>query len=348
MSKKFALGVSATLLLGSSLWLAGCGDGGGMAGGSGGGDRIRVGIVFDTGGLGDRSFNDSAWAGIQRAEQEFGIEVIQIESAQVSDYERNLSILAERGVDLVIAVGSNMGTPLTRVVEQFPDVNFAIVDGQVEAPNVRMLKFNEEEGSFLAGYLAGLVTETNSIAFVGGQELDLIKKFQYGFFAGALMANPNVQLRENYVGSWDNVDQAKNIANIFFRQGADIIYHAAGRAGLGVIDAARENNRLAIGVDSNQDDLEPGFVLTSMIKRVDQAVFQTIEDVVNNRFTSGEVIYDLAAGGVGLTEFEHTSERIGEENLRRVEQMRERIIAGEVTVPATQAEFESFRLTLAN
>lgn len=144
------------------------------------GKTISVGIVFDSGGLGDKSFNDSAWRGIQKAETEFGIKVSKVESKEEKDYETNLAAMADDGNDLVIAVGLNQGKALEKVAPMYPDTKFAIVDGTVEAPNVRMLKFKEEEGSYLVGFLAGKMTKTGKVGFVGGQELDLIKKFEYG------------------------------------------------------------------------------------------------------------------------------------------------------------------------
>ncbi|MFW5697591.1 MAG: BMP family lipoprotein [Fimbriimonadaceae bacterium] len=323
-----------------SLSLFGCGD---TQGANGEDAEAVVGVVLDSGGLGDQSFNDSAWAGAQRAEDELGVSVVNVSSNSESDYVSNLSGFADRGFDLVVAVGINQKTALDRVATDYPDTNFALIDNTVEHDNVRSILFSEEEGSFLVGYLAGLMTETDAIGFVGGQEIALIKKFEYGYYAGAKMANPNVEiLPAKYVGSWDDVGQAKEAANQLFRSGADIVYHAAGRAGLGVISAAKENDKYAIGVDSDQDHVEEGYVLTSMVKRVDEAVFQTIQDVVNNEFSGGTVIYDLEADGVGLSELRFTREAIGEERLEQVQQVRERIASGEIEPPKTEEEYEAF------
>ncbi|MCW5939723.1 MAG: BMP family ABC transporter substrate-binding protein [Fimbriimonadaceae bacterium] len=307
--------------------------------------QTQIGIVFDTGGLGDKSFNDSAWRGMQRAEQEFGFKVLKVESKAESDYPSNLSALADQGCKVVVAVGINMRPALQQVAPQYPDVKFVSIDGEpIEgSPNVRTIQFKEEEGSFLVGYLAGLVTKTGKIGFVGGQELPLIHKFQYGYMAGAKTANPAVTiLPAKYTGSWDNQDTAKVAANVLFGEGADIVYHAAGRAGLGVIAAAKEKGLFAIGVDSDQDDIAPGHVLTSMIKRVDEGVYLTLKDFSENKWTPGAVIYDLKADGVGTTDFRNTKEKIGDENVAKLEQVKAKLESGEIKPPTTEKAYGEF------
>jgi basic membrane protein A and related proteins len=350
---KFSRFALASLVL--CLALVGCNgaggqatqEGGGTAGATGAGKALRVGMVFDSGGRGDKSFNDSAFRGLERAQKELGVTILPTDSKAESDYQPNLETLAQQGCDLVIAVGINMRSALENVAPNYPNVRFAIVDANVEGENVRSLLFKEEEGSFLAGYLAGLITETNTIGFVGGQQIDLIKKFESGYIAGARMANPNINvLPAKYTGSWDNVDLGKESARVLFNQGADIVYHAAGRAGLGVFAAAKDANRYAIGVDSDQDHLEPGTILTSMIKRVDEAVFQTIKDLQEGNFTAGAKVYDVAAGGVGLSDMQHTRDRIGEQRLARIEEVRQLIIEREITVPTTEAELRTFTQSL--
>jgi basic membrane protein A and related proteins len=323
----------------AAIVLAGCSPGDGANATGDGAKKMRVGIVFDSGGRGDKSFNDSAWAGIERAQNEFDIEVKSVDSKAMKDFETNQNALAEQGIDLIFAVGFTQQQALQVVAPRFPNTKFAIVDTEVDLPNVRALKFREEQGSYLAGYLAGLMTQTGKIGFVGGMTSDLIKKFETGYIAGAREANPNVQvLPVKYTESWDDVGLGKAAATVLFNQGADIVYHAAGRAGMGVIEAAREQGKFAIGVDSDQDDVAPGSVLTSMVKRVDVAVYETIKDAVEGRFSGGTREYDLALNGVGLTEFRHTKDKIGEENLRKLEEVRQRIVSGEITVPARPSE----------
>ena len=310
---------------------------------AGGPEKLKVGIVYDTGGIGDKSFNDSAAQGIEKAKSDLGVEVVQIESKDVKDYASNLRELAEKGCKIVFAVGINMQDALTTVAGEFPNTKFAIIDGDVAAPNVRCLKFKEEEGSFLVGYLAGLMTKTNKLGFVGGQKIPLIEKFQFGYQAGAKTANPNVTILEpKYVGSWDDIDTAKVTANILFAGGADIVYHAAGRAGLGVIRAAAANKKFAIGVDGDQDGVEPGFVLTSMIKHVDVSVFETISELKDGKFEAGAHVYDLKSGGVGYSSLSYTKDRVGAENLSKLEAVKQLVIDGKIVVPTTPAEYDAF------
>ncbi len=309
------------------------------------GKKLVVGIVFDSGGTGDKSFNDSAAAGIDRAVKDLGIEKKTADSASENDYEPNLTTLAtEAKCDIVFAIGINMQKALEKVAPEHPNVKFAIVDAPVKGDNVRSLLFKEEEGSFLAGYLAGLMSKTGKIGFVGGQEIPLIKKFYYGYAAGAKTANPSIViLPEKYTGNWDNVDVAKAAAKTLFSGGADIVYHAAGRAGQGVIKAAKEAGVYAIGVDSDQDYLAEGTVLTSMIKRVDESVFQTISDLKAGKFTAEDKIYDLKASGVGLSEMKFTKDKIGEANLKKIDEIKAMIVEGKIVVPATKEQFDAYK-----
>ena len=307
------------------------------------GKDLLVGVVFASGGLGDKSFNDSAYAGIQRSIKELGIQEKHIESKSEKDFETNLGAMADAGCDIVFAIGITQQKALEAVAPKYPNVKFAIVDANVTAPNVRSLLFTEQEGSFLAGYLAGLTTKTNKVGFVGGMEIPLIKKFQAGYEAGVKTANPAVEvLPAKYTGNWDSQDKGKVSANILFSSGADIVYHAAGRAGLGVIAAAKEQGKFAIGVDSDQDEVEKGFVLTSMIKRVDEAVFQTIKDLTEGKFSAGNKVYDLKAGGVGLSDMRFTKDKIGKENLDKVKAVSDRIVKGEIKVPTNSEELAKY------
>jgi basic membrane protein A len=307
------------------------------------GSTLKVGLVFDSGGRGDKSFNDSAWEGLERAHKDFKVEEHTVDSKSQSDYEPNIEALSEAGNDLVVAVGISMKDAVEKVAPKFPNVKYAIVDASVTAPNVRSLLFKEEEGSFLAGYLAGLTTKSNKIGFVGGMELPLIKKFEYGYEAGAKTANPKVELLPaKFTGGWDNVDDAKAAANVLFNQGADIVYHAAGRAGLGVIGAAKDHGKYAIGVDSDQDYIEKGTVLTSMVKHVDVAVYETIKDVKEGKFAPGDKIYDLKSGGVDLSPMTYTKDTIGSANLAKVSEIADGIKSGNVKVPSTAEELTSY------
>lgn len=308
------------------------------------GKPIKVGVVFDSGGRGDKSFNDSAYAGVERAKSEFAVEEHDIESRSQKDYETNLSALADQGMDIVFAVGIGQDKAVAAVAPKYPNTKFAIVDSEVDAPNVRGLKFSEEQGSFLAGYLAALVSKSKKIGFVGGMSIPLIKKFEVGYAAGAMTADPSVQfLPAKYTESWDDINLGKRSAEVLFRDGADIVFCAAGRCGLGVIDAARESGKFAIGVDSNQDDVAKGTVLTSMLKRVDEAVYSTIKDVKEGKFSPGTRVYDLKSKGVGLSPMEFTKDKVGEANLKKVADVSAKIESGEIKVPSTPEEMTAFK-----
>ncbi len=342
MNRQAFLGTSALV----ALLLVGCQSATKKAVGpatSQGLDKVKVGIVYDNGGLGDKSFNDSASRGIEKAKTTLGAEVVQIESKDAKDYESNLREVAAQGCDIVFAVGINMQNDTVAVAKEFPKTKFAIVDASIDLPNVRSLLFKEEEGSYLAGYLAGLMTKTNMIGFVGGEDIPLIRKFETGYRAGAEEANHAVILMApKFTGNWNNIDDASVAADLLFGQGADIVYHAAGRAGLGVIRSAAKHKKYAIGVDSDQDYLEPGHVLTSMVKRVDVAVFETVQDVIKGSFVGGEKVYDLAGGGVGLSEFKFTKDSIGAANLAKLDEVRGLIVSKAIRVPANMAEYKMF------
>lgn len=311
------------------------------------GDKIIVGMVFDSGGRGDKSFNDSAYAGLEKAMSDLNVEPKPVESRQVSDYEKNLTALAQAKVPFIVAVGLGMKDSLQKVAAKFPDTKFALVDETVDLPNVRGLKFKEEEGSFLAGYLAALMSKTGKLGFVGGAEIPLIKKFEAGYIAGAKTANPAIiVLPAKYTGSWNDADLGKQTARTLYGQGADIIYHASGACGKGVFEAAKETNNFAIGVDSDQDYLVEGKILTSMVKRVDEAVYQSIKDYKEGNFSAGEKIYDLKSMGVGLSEMKYTRDMIGPEKIEKVGQAEKDIIDGKIKVPTSMEELKTYEAGL--
>jgi len=337
----------------AAIMLAGCSGGsndtqpsttaGGGSTTAASGKKLLVGIVFDSGGKGDKSFNDSADAGIQRAAKELGIESKSVDSKSEKDYETNLDGLAEKGCDVIFAVGFAQKTALTTVAPKYPKIKFAIIDDVLDQPNVRSLVFSEQEGSFLAGYLAALVSKTGKIGFVGGKTTPLIKKFEAGYVAGAETANPKIDATGiKYTESWDDTAAGKAAATVLFNGGCDIVYHAAGRCGLGVITAAKESGKLAIGVDSNQDDQAPGSVLTSMVKHVDEAVFATIKDVQDNKFTPGTKVFDLKSKGVGLTEFKYTKDKIGDANIKKVNDISQQIVDGKIVVPSKTEDLPAY------
>lgn len=330
------------------LILAGCGETGEKAGPSGAETAvkpIRAAVVTDAAGIDDKSFNASAWEGLKRAEAELGVEKKYLESREQSDYATNLSTLAEQGNDLVFAVGYLMEDALKEVAPKHPNTKFAIIDGSAPSePNCLSLKFREEEGCFLVGYLAGRMSKTGAIGFVGGMEGALIKKFEAGYTAGALTANPNIRVLAKYVGNWTDVAKGKELALAEFRDGADIIFHAAGKSGLGVLDAAAEKGAgfYGIGVDADQDGIHPGRILTSMMKRVDNAVFETVKAVKEGTWQSGEKILGLKEGGIDLSPMTHTKQDVPEEVLTKLEALKQQIVDGKIKVPTTADELQNF------
>lgn len=308
--------------------------------------RLRAAMVTDVGGIGDESFNASAWRGLERARKELGAEVRYLESRTAADYVRNLTALARQGFQVVFAIGFLMEDSLARVAPRFPKVYFGIVDGKApNLPNCVSLIFNEQEGSFLVGALAGAFTKTNIIGFVGGMNVPLIKKFEYGYRAGAITTNPKARVLVGYTGNWDDVSKGRELALTQFNQGADIIYHAAGRCGIGVIRAAQQKGKgyYAIGVDSDQDHLAPGSVLTSMMKRVDNAVFDVCQRVAQGKFKSGTIVYGVKEKGVGLSPMRFTRNLVPQSVMARINKLEQMIVQGKLVAPYNEQTFNAFR-----
>lgn len=301
-------------------------------------------MVTDVGGLGDRSFNDSAYAGLQACKKQLGTQVQVLQSKSAADYQPNLTVLATEKFDEIFAIGFLMNKDLGEVAHRFDKTHFAIIDAVVDAPNVESVTFKEEDGSFLAGALAALVSKTKTIAFLGGMDIPLLRKFEVGFAAGAREVDPSVKVLVKYVGSFDDVAAGKELAGVLYDQGADIIYAAAGKSGLGAIELAKVRaNDYVIGVDSNQDALAPGKVLTSMVKRVDNGVLRVCREIAGGKPPSGHIILGLAQDGVGLTDFQYTKNLIGAANIARVNRIRQAIVDGKIAPPATREELDTFK-----
>lgn len=306
---------------------------------------LKVAEVTDAGGIDDQSFNASAWEGLKRAAKEFGVEKKYLESKEISDYKTNLSTLADQGNDLIFAVGILMEDALKEVAPKYPKTRFAIIDGTApDLLNCIALKFREEEGSFLAGYVAARMSKTGAIGFVGGMEIDLIKKFWAGYYAGARTANPNIRVIAKYVGNWTDVAKGKEIALEEFRQGADILFAAAGKGGLGVLDACNEKGTgfYGIGVDADQDHLHPGRILTSMMKGVDTVVYETIKHLKDGNWRSGEHVFGIKEGGIHLSPMKYTKQDVPADVLAKVETLSKQIAEGRLKVPKTEEELQGF------
>ena len=320
------------------------------------GCSTRVGIVFDIGGKNDRSFNAAAWEGVKRAETELNICLYDVEPGNPTSIEPAMRAFAEKNFDLVVGVGFAQGPIMQKVAIDYPNVKFAIVDGVIfekdgKTPkqNVASLVFREHEGSYLVGMIAAAKSRTGVLGFLGGMDIPLIHRFNKGYEEGAKAVNPKIQIVTNYVGvtdhAWNNPGKGKELALSQIEKGADVIFTAAGNSGLGAFDAVEQYgqnpdgqaNRFVIGVDSNQNGVKPGFVLTSMVKRVDNAVFDAVKEVIDGKFQGGFHVFGLDKDGVAYAMDKFNEPLIPANVIERVEAARAKIVAGEIKVTDAMA-----------
>ena len=298
---------------------------------------IKVGLVLDRGGKDDKSFNASAYAGATRAEKELGVTVKTVEATDSNAFESLHRSFAQRDFDLIIGIGFAQADAVKKVAAAYPNKHFAIVDSEVAAPNVRALMFEEHQGSYLVGALAALKAKSGKVGFIGGMEIPLIRRFEMGFEAGVKKINPKAQITVNYVGvtgeAWNNPPKARELALSQYQQGVEVIFAAAGASGNGVFDAAEEKKKLAIGVDSNQNWIKPGYILTSMLKRVDQAVYETIKLGNESKFSAGVQRFGLANSGVDYAMDSYNEKLITPEMKKQVDDLKAQIISGKISVP---------------
>lgn len=320
------------------------------------GCNIRVGIVFDIGGKNDRSFNAAAWEGVQRAQKDMNICLYDVEPGNPTSIEPAMRAFAERNFDLVIGVGFAQGPIMQKVAADYPNIKFAIVDGVIvdkagnPLPNVASLIFREHEGSYLVGMIAASKSKTGTIGFLGGMDIPLIHKFETGYEEGARSVNPKIQVLQNYVGvtdsAWNNPGKGKELALGQIEKGADVIFTAAGNSGLGAFDAVEqygknaqgEANKFVIGVDSNQNMVKPGYVLTSMVKRVDNAVYDTVKQVLDGKFEGGIHAFGLDKNGVAYAMDDNNKSLIPPDVINNVEASKQKIIDGEIKVTDAMAK----------
>ena len=331
--------------------------------------KTSVGIVFDIGGKDDRSFNAAAWAGAKCAETgmlpdgrtscgkpSLNVTLRDVEPGTPNNIEPAMRAFAERGYDLVIGVGFAQGPIMEIVARDYPQVQFAIIDGVIldddgKTPrkNVASLVFKEHEGSYLVGVMAAMASRTGTLGFVGGMDIPLIRRFQKGYEEGARSVKPDIRMVQNYVGvtdaAWNNPGKGKELAMAQIGKDADVIFTAAGNSGLGVFDAVEQAGtdggrarRLVIGVDSNQNGVKPGFVLTSMVKRVDNAVYDIVGEVAAGRFAGGFHVYGLDGDGVGYSMDEFNRNLVSADMLAAAEQAKRKILAGEIVVTDAMAQ----------
>lgn len=301
-------------------------------------ETVRVAMVTDTGGINDQSFNALAWAGLQRAQSELGIEVAYLESVTEADYGPNLETLYDEGYDLIICIGFLMAEAVTEAATSHPEQAYAIIDNASTAANVTGVNFATEQCSYLVGVAAAKMTKTNNVGFVIGMVSPVMNTFGYGYYAGVKDTNPEIAVQLYNANSFNDVAGGKVAANAMFTNGADIVYHAAGGVGVGVIEAAKEQGKLAIGVDQDQSYLAPEAVLTSAMKRVDNGVYTLCKGVVEGTLQGGDVMYTMADGAVGIAP---TVTLLSEEALAAVKAAEEAILNGTIVVPNTQEAFDA-------
>jgi basic membrane protein A and related proteins len=293
-------------------------------------------LVFDFGGKFDRSFNAAAYAGAERFERETGIAYREFEITNEGQREQVLTRMVRRGASIVVGMGFAQRSAIETVARRFPEARFAIIDALVEAPNVQSVVFREHEGSFLVGMLAAMASKTGRIGFIGGMDIPLIRKFALGYVEGARYADPAIEVFQGMSGTtpaaWNDPVRGTELARSQFDRGVDVVYAAAGATGLGILQAAADAGRLSIGVDSNQNHLHPGSVLTSMVKRVDLAVYNAFKGARDGTWKPGVQSLGLAEDAVGYALDEHNAGLVTAAMKARVEAARQDIIAGRIVV----------------
>lgn len=296
----------------------------------------KVGIVLGLGGLGDKSFSDSAYKGLLKAEKELNVQIKYVEPTTLSEFDQFFTEFAEANYDLIIGVSFDAEKGIEKVAKEYPESNFVIIDSVVDLPNVKSIIFDQKQGSFLAGALGQMVSKDNSLGFIGAVEAPVIKSFYEGYKQGAHYMDPNIEVRDIYVGGnnpFNDPARAKELAISMAENNVDIIFTVAGGSGRGVMEAIKGRKDLyGIGVDSNQDKEVEGKILTSILKRVDVSVFNVVSEGLNGKFTGGIDTLGLKENGMGTTDFEFSKEIIGEKNLAKLEEIKKDLISGKIEI----------------
>ncbi|MBM6551999.1 BMP family lipoprotein [Marinomonas ostreistagni] len=297
---------------------------------------IKPAVVYDQAGKFDKSFNEGVYNGITQYTEDTGIKIRESEPKNEAQVEQNLRRLAKRGYSPIVAVGFTMTSAVQKVAQDFPDVHFTIIDSVVELDNVQSIVFKEHQGSFLVGALAAMASETDTVGFIGGMDIPLIRKFGCGYEQGVKYVTPNATVIQNMTGStgaaFNDPTKGSELAKSQFSQGADVVFAAAGGTGIGVYQAAKDEGKLAIGVDSNQNHVQPGTMLTSMVKRVDAAAYKVFEEAQNDTWQPGIEVLGLADGGVDWALDEHNQALISDEMKASMADIKAKIISGEISV----------------
>ena len=335
LKKLFAVGLTAIMM--SSL-LVGC-----SSKTESNEDVYKIGMISDTGGVNDESFNQSTWEGLQQAQEKYGKDKVQVkyvESSQEADYTPNIETFVEEDLALIIGVGYKMAGAIEEASKNYPDVQFAIIDHSYEKQpeNVTSLIYEDNTAAYLAGLVAAKKTETNKVAFIGGIKSATLDKFEYGFRAGVKAANPKCELTVRYLNSFSDSALAKSVANQMHKDGVDVIYTAAGAAGTGAIEAAKENNKMAIGVDVDQSPLAPDNIISSTMKNVNVSIVNLVGEILEDNYQGGQVIVNtLASGGVGLSDT--TKDHVSKDILDYVNEQAGKIKSGEIVVPENEKQY---------
>ena len=294
-------------------------------------------IVYDMGGKFDKSFNEAAYVGMENWKKETGKQYLEFEIANESQREQAIRRMAEKGASPIIGVGFSQASAIEKVAKEFPKLNFVIVDMVVGLPNVQSVVFKEQEGSFLVGAMAAIASKTGKVGFVGGMDIPLIRRFECGYEQGAKFANPKAEVFANMTGTtgaaWNDPTRGGELAKAQFAKGADVVFAAAGGTGVGVYQAAKDGGKLAIGVDSNQNHLQPGTMLTSMLKRVDVAVYN-----VSKSFAPGVTVLGLKEGGVDYAIDANNAKLVTADMKKRVDAAKADIISGKIKVTDYMAD----------
>ncbi|MDE0051467.1 MAG: BMP family ABC transporter substrate-binding protein [Rhodospirillales bacterium] len=305
-------------------------------------DDFTPAVVFDMGGKFDKSFNEAAFNGAEKFKADTGIQYREFEVTNPSMREQALRNMARRGAQVVVAMGFAQAAAVETVAQEFPETKFTLIDMVVDLPNVQSVIFKEHEGSFLVGMAAAMASQTGKVGFVGGMDIPLIRKFALGYVEGAKHVNPDIEIFQNMTGTtpaaWNDPTKGGELARSQFDRGADVVYAAAGGTGIGVYQAAKDAGKLAIGVDSNQNYIHPGTMLTSMIKRVDVAVYESFKAAQEGTWQGGIQVLGLAEDGVGWAVDEHNRSLVSDEMEAAVEQARQDIIAGTIQVTDYMAQ----------
>lgn len=335
MKFKKLMAVTASVVLSASL-LTGCSSKKEESA-----DKLSVGIVLGEGSINDQSFNQSTWEGLKKAEKDFGIHVKYLESKQESDYIQNIETLVDEDMDLIIGVGYQLKDSIKDAAGSYPDQKFALMDETYDKipENVVPVTFKEQEAAYLAGVIAANMTKTKNVGFIGGLPAPGVVKYQYGFKYGVESANKDVKISEQYANSFSDQAKGKSIAKQMYAGNVDLILSAAGDAGTGAIEAAKENNKLAIGADRDQSDLSPENVITSAIKKLNVASYDLAKELVEGKYKGGvEKVYGLKEGAVGMAD--NSDKHIPENVMKIVEKESEKVKNGKIKVPKNEAEYK--------